>query len=985
MSQGIHLADLTSIGPARGSLERNLCHINDATPGKHVWFVNAPYGGEVLRFRGEPTSLLYAIAPFVDDIREGRIPEIGMSDVALLNPQSGGELFRGEFTARLRQQQLRLLCISTSTSAFCEALSLARIAKAHDPNIVVIVGGAHEDDSLVRAVEVSPAVDFSVRGDGEHALRELGRLVLSSRGASIAELKRIIEGQSLPESPLRRLDFPGRAIISFVAPDRSARQTVAHILCAANQGLRAAPLDLGDLPLMPRDLLLEEDTRQFSIFRRHGRNQRTAQIMTQRGCYWSCTFCSESGAHQPQSKVTHRTLKSVTHEIDCALAMGYEAVFFDDSTFTSLRQARRQQFLEGLYGYLAERACSHGLEWGCQTRVDQVDVPTLRDMKEAGCSYVYFGVESSSAEMLREMHKGLPSGSERACLQRAFDAVNEVGIRVGVSLIFGVAHGGADTTRETRETVIDTLQFVRDQARFGNLVCASLNLATYYPGTRMTSMSGEDIDFSQPIRHRGYPWNRYEEGEGHHPGGVDDDLAEFIVRSATELLGEYLVDQDLYSIDELLRPYRQGSLPPGRVVYLNHASLSQPLEAAHRAARVDWSDMVHDVTSRARVLAAALMNVPAVHADRIALTRNTTEAIAYAVRIASAHRGQRPVRILTTNVENLSVDRVLRINQDHGNAHGRDPWSSFQDFGCRLAEAANMPATPTGFLIDTVDISDAASTADITRRFAAEARGDTTIVLFSHVVRDDGRILDVAGICKAVREISPNAWIVVDGAQALGALPTVDVEAFGCDFYAAAPHKTVGSYPLGLLYMGDRALRNVRLQSEWPSFEFTAPDGAFASNLGVREAGALSRREVQSFIGAVEELRERKLLVGNSTLPLHRHRRQLRDAFLAELRLAGQEHTLIDVKDAQSSFIAALRFSGYDTRSIAELLWREYWIFVSYVARTDVLRVSFGANNTCRDARVAARAVADCCRRLEVGPHVVARSQWPDSELARRH
>ncbi|MHB1096424.1 MAG: aminotransferase class V-fold PLP-dependent enzyme [Gemmatimonadaceae bacterium] len=898
-----------------------------------------------------------------------------MSDVALLNPQSCGELFRSEFTARLRQQQLRLLCISTSTSAFSEALTLARIAKVHDPNIVVILGGAHEDDSLVRAVEVSPAVDFSVRGDGEYALRELGTLALSSPGASLAELKRIVQERALPESPLRRLDFPGRAIISFVAPDGGVRRTIAHILCAANQGLRAASLDLGELPLMPRNLLLEEDTRQFSIFRRHGRNRRTAQIMTQRGCYWSCTFCSESSAHQPQAKVTHKTLESVIHEIDCALAMGYEAVFFDDSTFTSLRQVRRQQFLEGLYGYLAERARSHGLEWGCQTRVDQVDIPTLRGMKEAGCSYVYFGVESSSAEMLREMHKGLPAGSERACLQRAFDAVNEVGVRVGVSLIFGVAHGGVDTTRETKETVLETLRFVRDQAQFGNLVCASLNLATYYPGTRMTSESGEDFDFSQPIRHRGYPWNRYEEGEGHHPGGVDYDLADFIVRSATELLGEYLMDQDLHCIDELLRPYREGKLPYGRVVYLNHASLTQPLAGARRAARVDGTDKAHDVTSRARVFAAALMNVPMAHAERIALTRNTTEAIAYAVRIAGSHCGRRPVRILTTNVENFSVDRVLRVNQDHANAHGRDPWSSFQDFGCRLAEAANVSATPTGFLIDTVDISDAAAPADVPGRFAEGIRHDTTMVVFSHVVRDDGRILDAAGICRAVRDAKPDAWIVVDGAQALGALATVDVEALGCDFYAAAPHKTIGSYPLGLLYMGDRALRHLRLLSEWPSLEFTAPHGAFASNLGMREAGALSLREVHSFIGAVEELRERKLLDGSSMLPLHRHRRQLRDAFLAELRLLGQEHTVLDADGVQTPFIAALRFPGYDTRSIAEMLWREYWVFVSYVARTDVLRVSFGANNREADARVAARAVAACCNRLGVGPHVVGRPQ----------
>src|SRR5258708_40287298 len=67
----------------------NHCHIApewEGGAGQRLWFVNAPYGGTVLRFRGEPTSLLYAIAPLVNEIRLGRVPGLTISDIAILNP-----------------------------------------------------------------------------------------------------------------------------------------------------------------------------------------------------------------------------------------------------------------------------------------------------------------------------------------------------------------------------------------------------------------------------------------------------------------------------------------------------------------------------------------------------------------------------------------------------------------------------------------------------------------------------------------------------------------------------------------------------------------------------------------------------------------------------------------------------------------------------------------------------------------------------------
>src|ERR1044072_8379219 len=101
-------------------LNENWCHIApewENGTGQKLWFVSAPYGGTVLRFTGEPTSLLYAIAPLVAEIKNGRIRDLSMDQVALLNPNAASETLYYEIAFRLRKQNLRAICISALTAS----------------------------------------------------------------------------------------------------------------------------------------------------------------------------------------------------------------------------------------------------------------------------------------------------------------------------------------------------------------------------------------------------------------------------------------------------------------------------------------------------------------------------------------------------------------------------------------------------------------------------------------------------------------------------------------------------------------------------------------------------------------------------------------------------------------------------------------------------------------------------------------------------
>jgi L-cysteine/cystine lyase len=93
---------------------------------------------------------------------------------------------------------------------------------------------------------------------------------------------------------------------------------------------------------------------------------------------------------------------------------------------------------------------------------------------------------------------------------------------------------------------------------------------------------------------------------------------------------------------------------------------------------------------------------------------------------------------------------------------------------------------------------------------ASEVRPETRLVAASHVSWITGRVTD----CRALA--AADAPILLDGAQALGAIP-VDVRELGCDFYATAGQKWMCG-PNGLGYLYVRAKRIPELAPSWPGY-----------------------------------------------------------------------------------------------------------------------------------------------------------------------
>ena len=193
--------------------------------------------------------------------------------------------------------------------------------------------------------------------------------------------------------------------------------------------------DLDPIPFPARELLPNQNYIQYGK-KKYGYAITT--VMSTRGCPYHCEFCSNvvfGGSYRERSP------QNVVDEIEVALGFGYERISFSDDVFTMKRSREieicKEILLRGLI-----------FQWECLGRVDALDYPTAVAMKYAGCTRVFFGIESGDDQILELMRKEISSEQARQAVQAAHNA----GLQVGAFFI--LFYPG-----DTNETVLNTLRF----------------------------------------------------------------------------------------------------------------------------------------------------------------------------------------------------------------------------------------------------------------------------------------------------------------------------------------------------------------------------------------------------------------------------------------------------------------------------------------------------------------------------------------------
>jgi anaerobic magnesium-protoporphyrin IX monomethyl ester cyclase len=202
---------------------------------------------------------------------------------------------------------------------------------------------------------------------------------------------------------------------------------------------------------------------------------RTAVHQASIGCPFRCNFCGVVPVYEREKMESPVRTAAILNHLQTKY--GVNAVQFYDNNFF----LREDHALE-----LASRIAPLNLHWWCEARVDIVlrySDETLRQLRRAGCVMIFFGVESGSDAVLRNMKKQLTAEETLALARR----IREFDIIPEYSFIFG-------NPQDAERDLAENIAFVRRIKEVNPAV--EIVVQTYVPTPQRAGAYGDvDIEF----------------------------------------------------------------------------------------------------------------------------------------------------------------------------------------------------------------------------------------------------------------------------------------------------------------------------------------------------------------------------------------------------------------------------------------------------------------------------------------------------------
>ncbi|HNW35106.1 MAG TPA: radical SAM protein, partial [Candidatus Ozemobacteraceae bacterium] len=179
-------------------------------------------------------------------------------------------------------------------------------------------------------------------------------------------------------------------------------------------------------------------------------------MLSARGCPFQCTYCASDKI------VRFRSPEHVLEEIRAVkMKYGITRFCFEDDSFT-LHKERFHRLCEMLR---AEKTT-----WICNTRVDLIDEPMIRLMKESGCVGIAIGIETGSPKTLAAISKKI-----------SFDMIHKAITLLKAYKILVSGYFMIGFPWETREDMKQTIALMSRS----NLDYFHLSVVTPLPGTQL--------------------------------------------------------------------------------------------------------------------------------------------------------------------------------------------------------------------------------------------------------------------------------------------------------------------------------------------------------------------------------------------------------------------------------------------------------------------------------------------------------------------
>lgn len=335
--------------------------------------------------------------------------------------------FYSNAAARIDAVSPDLVGFSTMCNSYHIALRMAEAVKSRLPGIPILFGGPQSSVVDTETLTAFPFVDMILRGEAEQTLPRL-----------IAELSCGTAAYDVPGLTYRR---QGRVVRNCDAP------LVSDLNRLPVPAYHLFPDGIGDAPA----------------------------IDVGRGCPFACTFCSTSGYWQRRFRT--KSIDRIIQEM-WMLKEKYGATNFTlmHDLFTVNRK-RVHDFCDRLQSEKMD------VTWSCSARVDCVDPELLRHMADSGCRGLFYGVETGSARMQKEICKNLK-------LDQTLGVVDAtLGAKMSTTVSF-IAGFPTETMEDLRQTM-DVIQALLERSQ----VSIQLHILAPQVGTPDYQRYGDKVLF----------------------------------------------------------------------------------------------------------------------------------------------------------------------------------------------------------------------------------------------------------------------------------------------------------------------------------------------------------------------------------------------------------------------------------------------------------------------------------------------------------
>lgn len=278
-----------------------------------------------------------------------------------------------------------IIGMSCTSPQYKHGLKLAYQIKNKDNRIVF--GGVHAS-ALPDLILKEPSIDNVVVGEGENAMLLL--------------VREINEGKKVSER-IHNLGFIE---------------------------------DLDTIPFPDRTTIKNERNIQ-QAYKDNG--VRITSVLTSRGCPFRCAFCCSDTVWQRKTRI--RSVRNVLQEIE-ELVKNWNIQFlkFSDDTFTL-----NKKWIAEFSSLKIEMGLD--LPYGSNAHVNTIDEDMLKHLADSYCTELWYGVESGSPQILKDMRKS--TNIDR--IKNIFRLTKDYGIKTRAYFLLGMPNETIEDIRLTEE------------------------------------------------------------------------------------------------------------------------------------------------------------------------------------------------------------------------------------------------------------------------------------------------------------------------------------------------------------------------------------------------------------------------------------------------------------------------------------------------------------------------------------------------------